>query len=248
MPKLIADKGMEQLKIDGGGNFQFSATRLDDLGATEYTLVTIAVDKSGSVNSFVKELLKAIVMIIEACKKSPRAENLMIRLITFNYELEEIHGFKLLSTIDTKDYIEPNCSSQTALFDATYSSIGATLTYAKNLIDQDFNANGICFIITDGCDNASKTTPSMIAEMTNDAFKNEEIESLITVLVGIGAPDNAVKSELDKFFNVARLTQYVDIGDATPQKLAKLAAFVSKSISSQSSALGSGAASQPLSF
>ena len=46
----------------------------------------------------------------------------------------------------------------------------------------------------------------------------------------------------------AGLSQFVDAGDATPQRLAKLAQFVSQSISLQSRALGSGAPSQPLTF
>ena len=37
---------------------------------------------------------------------------------------------------------------------------------------------------------------------------------------------------------------HIDVGDATPRKLAKLAAFVSQSISSQSQALGTGGPSQ----
>ena len=41
-------------------HYGYSATDLDDLGATEYTLVTIAVDESGSVGSFKNEIEKSI--------------------------------------------------------------------------------------------------------------------------------------------------------------------------------------------
>lgn len=136
----------------------------------------------------------------------------------------------------------------TPLFDATYDAIGATLTFAKNLIDQDFHVNGCVYIITDGDDNRSKVTPQMIAKQCKDALKKEVIESLITVLVGININDPRVKRLLEEFKNEAELTQYVDAGSATAGKLAKLANFVSQSISSQSQALGSGAASQILTF
>jgi len=72
------------------------------------------------------------------------------------------------------------------------------------------------------------------------------IESLIVVLVGINA--QTFNAKLAVFQQDAGLTQFVDAGDATAQRLAKLAQFVSKSISSQSQALGSGAPSQPLQF
>jgi len=78
------------------------------------------------------------------------------------------------------------------------------------------------------------------------AIQGEDIESLLTILIGVN--DNSYKSYLETFKDEANLSQYVSVGDATAQKLAKLAAFVSKSISSQSQSLGSGGASQLLTF
>jgi len=134
----------------------------------------------------------------------------------------------------------------TALFDATYSSVAATLKYGKTLIDQDFSVNGICFIITDGEDNNSNVTPLQVKNQMGIAIQGEDIESLLTILIGVN--DNSYKSYLETFKDEANLSQYVSVGDATAQKLAKLAAFVSKSISSQSQSLGSGGASQLLTF
>jgi hypothetical protein len=57
-----------------------------------------------------------------------------------------------------------------------------------------------------------------------------------------------MKSYLENFRINAGLDEYISIGDATAGKLAKLAQFVSQSVSSQSQALGTGGASQPVSF
>jgi len=249
MPKFSNDDMMETLKTSGAGAFKFSAIRPENLGATEYTLVTIVIDTTGSVSSFASDLLNCLKTIIESCKKSPRAENLLVRVVTFNYNynIEEFHGFKLLSMIDPGDYKDFICSGMTALFDATYSAIDAQLTYAKTLIDQDFNCNGCIYIITDGADNDSKVaSKTMIKKKMEEATKSETIESLITILIGINT--GMCKSYLESFAMEANLTQYVDVGDANSQKLAKLAGFVSKSISSTSQALGSGGASQPFTF
>ena len=74
----------------------------------------------------------------------------------------------------------------------------------------------------------------------------EWLESLSVILVGVNA--SRYKKELQAFQMDADLSQYVDVGDATPTKLAQLAQFVSRSISAQSQSLGTGGASQPLVF
>src|SRR3989344_667737 len=79
MPRLM-DDAMQTHRI-GGGNFSFSASRIDRLGAAEYTLVTVAVDETGSVSGFDDELLKMLVMAVEACKKSPRSDNILFRIV-----------------------------------------------------------------------------------------------------------------------------------------------------------------------
>jgi hypothetical protein len=56
-----------------------------------------------------------------------------------------------------------------------------------------------------------------------------------------------LKSYLDAFKRDAALDEYISAGDATAARLAKLAAFVSQSISSQSQALGTGGPSQAIS-
>ncbi len=251
MPKLMATSDNQIIDIPGTGNFQFSAVRIENLGATEYTLVTIVCDISGSVQSFADDLLECIKSIVMACQKSPRAENLLLRLLLFNDDLNEIHGFINLSDIKADEYDPLEPDSMTALFDATYDAVGATLEYSKRLVDQDFDCNGAVYIITDGMDNRSSMTPTSIKEKIAASMVKEEIESLVTVLVALNDPaldDQQVKKALKKFHEEAELTQFIDIGDATPGKLAKLANFVSESVSSQSQALGTGAPSQTLNF
>jgi len=252
MPRLMPTSDTQVIDVPGPGNFQFSAIRPEKLGATEYTLVTMVIDVTGSVRRFADELLNCVKSIVQACQKSPRVENLMLRFITFNEDLHEIHGFKPLSEINVNDYKPFDPVGMTALYDATYSGVGSTLTYAKSLIDQDFDVNGCVYIVTDGMDNASTVDPSYILSKIDNSIVKEEIESLITILIGVNDPNSGYSQEiakaLKKFKDEANLTQFVDAGDATPQKLAKVANFVSQSVSSQSQSLGSGSASQPLVF
>ena len=237
--------------LNTAGNYQFSYTSMDDLGATEYSLVTFVQDETGSVADFKTDMEKCLKTGIEACQKSPRAENLMARFVKFNSVdgIQEVHGFKLLGSIDPKDYDGVlNPDGMTPLFDACHTAIEATRDYGKVLASQDFLANAIIFIITDGMDNHSTYTPDSIKKLITETMRMEDcLESISIILIGVGTkayPE--VNSYLQDFQKQAGITQYVEIDEATPKKLAKLASFISRSISSTSQALGSGAASQLL--
>ena len=122
------NEGMVLHKI-GKSGFSFKGARIARLGATEYTLVSIGVDETGSVNGFQDELRKMLEMALEACKKSPRSDNLLVRVIYFstNYPngVCEVHGFKPLAEINPADYPDIHPGGWTPLCDAVFSSVGA---------------------------------------------------------------------------------------------------------------------------
>lgn len=242
MPRITGD--METHKL--GGSFTFSGARVESLGASEYTLVTVAVDTSGSVLGFKKQLRDMLIASVESCKKSPRSENLLVRVLYFSgsYKngVNELHGFKPLADIDPASYPEIQTGGDTPLNDACYSGLGAMNAYAKKLVDQDFNVNGICFVITDGAENASVSTANMVKEEQEKAVSGEVLESMISILIGVNV--SYYEQTLKDFQQEAGLTHYRDAGDATPRNLAKMAGFVSQSVSSQSQALGTGGPSQ----
>ena len=234
--------------INAGSGYKFSATKINKLGAAEYTLATIVQDSSGSVAGFAAALETGVKTVFKAMSKSPRKDNLMLRLTQFNDNLNEIHGFKLLGSIQESDY--DNClniGGMTALFDSVDEAIQTTSAYGKQLTDQNFLVNAIVVVVTDGQNNAGNIyDASVIKTALENARKSENLESITLILVGVTNDDNNLDTYLQKFVNDAGITQYVSIGKATPGKLAKLAAFVSQSISSTSAALGSGAPSQPI--
>lgn len=248
MPLLGDSNDLENHAIKGS-NYGFSATRVDDLGASEYTLVGITVDASSSVSSFEGEINKTVQEIVKACRLSPRADNLMMRLLAFSSDLSEIHGFKPLTECNVDDYanaIRP--MGMTALYDASCNLVQSVTQYGKSLSESDFSVNGILFVITDGMDNRSTFTPQSVAQALKDAVKSESLESIVTILIGVNIQDPSVSTYLKSFEKEAGFSQYVELGNADSKTLAKLAEFVSKSISAQSQALGTGGPSQSLSF
>jgi len=239
--------------------FQFSGVEADKLGGSEYTLVQLMVDESSSVCSFQAELTESIKTVVDACQKSPRSENLLLRVATFSsgYQknnINEIHGFCTLPSINKSDYDgKINPSGSTPLYDATLNAVESLQSYAANLNAQDYFCNGIFFVITDGEENSSTIANGTqgLLKIKNAISKlktSETLDSVKAILIGVNDSDSQIKTYLDNFKTEAGFDEYISVGDATAGKLAKLAQFVSRSISSTSQALGSGGPSKPVDF
>jgi len=230
--------------------YGFSGVGVDDLGASEYTLVTVVVDISGSVARYKDKLIACLKTILESCQDDPRAENLLLRVVKFREHVTELFGFRNLSEIgsDEFDTALDDIGGVTALFDGTHTSIDASMTYGSDLMKRGILVNAVNFILTDGYDNASKFGSSEVGKLLKKARLGECVESLLTILIGITEDDKNIQDELKAFEKEAGLDAFVDIGSATRKNLAKLAKFISQSISSQSQSLGQGGPSKILTF
>jgi hypothetical protein len=232
-----------------GSGFQFSAISDDQLGASEYTLVAIAADKSSSVSGFDKEIEGCLKTSLQGCIHSPRVDNLLVRLLTFNSKLDEVHGYKLLADCPINNYdgiIKPG--GCTSLYDACVSSIDSLATYGKQLIQNKYTANGLSVVITDGCDVGSTQTLKAVKEAVERSRRSECLESILNILIGINVTDPEVHRALEELQREAGFDKYIEAKDASPKTFARIAGFISKSISSQSQAINTGKASLLITF
>lgn len=245
------DPTMESHQI-AGTNFGFSAVGIDDLGASEYTLVGIVADATPSVTDFKAEIEKAVAEVVKSCRHSPRADNLLMRVTQFNSGPDspfEVHGFKPLEGCNPDDYNDfLSLARLTALYDASTEMVESIVRYGKDLAENDYECNAIVFVITDGYDNQSTLTRKAVKDAISKAIQVEALESIVTVLIGVNVNEPTMSQFLKDFEKEAGFTQYVECDNADARTLAKLAEFVSKSISSQSQALGTGGPSQSLQF
>lgn len=232
-----------------GSSYGFSAKRIEDLGASEYTLGLIVVDVSGSVADYQDEIEATVKQVVRSCRHNPRADNMMLRLVIFDDAVTEVHGFRPLVECHEGDY--DGCiqiGGMTALYDASYNGIKSATQYGRALTEQDFDVNAALFVITDGMDNRSKMTRVHVGKALREAVTSESLESVVSVLIGVNTAGNGLNDYLKELEKEAGFSQYVAIGKATEKELAKLGGFVSRSISSQSQALGTGSQSQSLAF
>ena len=232
-----------------GSHYGYSGTRIDRLGASEYTLVAIAADSSGSVSSFKAEIEACIQETVRACRHAPRADNLMLRLLQFDTHLDEIHGFKPLIECKPADYRGAlTLGGCTSLYDAAHNAVASVRDYGEDLVQNGLSANGIVFVVTDGGDNNSTLTPGAVRAAVESAVSDETVESIVTVLVGVNVGDAGLGQTLMDFSVAAGFDHYLELEKADASTLARLASFLSRSISAQSTVLGTGGASQLLTF
>lgn len=239
-----------QTSHQGASGFHFSGVKLSQLGASEYTLVGIAADRSPSVAGFAAEIEGCLSSSLEGCQRSPRVDNLLVRLSKFHEQLEEVHGFRPLADCHLGSYpgfLRPG-GHATALYDASTELVDSLATYGKLLSDQDYTVNGLVVVLTDGMDNASKYRPNDVKAALARARMTESLESIVTILIGINVTDPSVGNYLKRFKDEVGFGQYIEAKDATPKTFAKIAGFISKSVSSQSQSVGSKQASQPVTF
>lgn len=245
---IFNDETMEERTVKGS-NYQFSATRIENLGAAEYTLAALAIDVSSSVYSFQDEIEKCVQEIVRSCQDSPRCDNLMLRTVSFASHTKEIHGFRPLSECQIDKYDGQFCANGlTRCYDATIGQLDAMSDYAKDLVNNDYDVNGILFVVTDGMDNQSKATPNEIKKRVDEIRLGEELESLLTILIGVNITDPEISQYLKDLETSGGFSKYVELDDAKRSTLSKLAEFVSKSISMQSQSINSGGASQLIEF
>ncbi len=229
--------------------FGFSTVPMDSLDASEYTIVNMLVDESGSVGGFKTELNNAMNIVMDSCEKHPKSENLLLRTAAFSsMGIREIHGFSTLTGIDRAS-LAVSPTGSTPLWDATLDSVETTEAYAKSLNDQDYFCNGIIFVVTDGGENASRTANMAKIKTAVDNIRlNESLESIKMILVGVNDNNGSLSSHLTSFKDDAGFDEYISVDNVDAGSLAKLAQFISQSISSTSQSLGTGGPSQAVNF
>jgi len=236
-------------KTLGNSHYGYSAIGLSSLAASEYTLVTIAADRSGSIHAFRHEIEACLSEILRATRGGVMADNVMVRVTSFADTLREDVGFKPVLATDPdsmKGLIrDTGC---TALYDASLNAVEATTAWAETLCANGLAINAVIFVVTDGQDNASSATATDVAAAVRTAIATEAVQDITTVLVGVNVADASVGRSLMDFSVKAGFDQYIELAKADRQTLARLARFATRSITASSVALQGGHAVKSLSF
>ncbi len=251
----LANDAPGKVQIQGG--FEYSNVSIDKLMATSYTLGTLVIDLTTSLNGRESDLHNIVCAIAKKLKdEDATANNILWRVVVFNSRIgvKELHGFKLLQDINPDDEYPMSaftCDGMTNLYDAVGSTIEATLVEGKRLWDEELTVNAISVTITDGDENDSQKirSASIIKEKTDIALRGEQVESYRSILVGVNPGigsdwANHITKRLSEFQADAGLTEYIDIEEFDDSAVNKLILQISSITSDTSLKLGSGQSSK----
>lgn len=238
---------LQSFAIPGTG-YGYTGAKIDTLASFENTLCMTLLDESGSTISFARQMETTIKEIIMALRRSPRASNLMYRQVHFGTNYREHHGYKPLVECNPDDYdgcYQPG--GRTILYDASARAYREMQDYGERQVAMHYNCNGILFGLTDGCDYGSALNVGDVLSAKKKLLDSECLESIIAILIGVN-PEPSVQVKLKDFADKAAWDKYIEVENADSKSLAKLLEFIVSQTLSQSQALGTGGASQLLTF
>ncbi len=204
--------------------FHYSAVRPERLQQRAYSLMTLAIDTSGSIAPLADTLRQTLNHLVRSAQQQPIAEHVLLRALGFDHTRREWHGFQPLREVSP--YGPLHTDGGTALYDATFDALNATVRYAKVLIDQGFSVNALLFVLTDGEDNQSRLCPQDIAQLVTQSRQRETPSRLRTALIGLNTRRGSLHRQLQTFQRRAQLDDYLAVPDASPSRLAALGQLV----------------------
>lgn len=198
---------------------------LEDIAASDVTLVTVLIDASSSIAS--RGLEKAVRegqnALLDAFSGAKERDAVLLACWTFSHSADVVHSYVPVSDATRLDAKSYRASGSTALFDTWCNALAANVAYAQRLRDGGTPARSVVVVVTDGEDVGSSRTAADCARLSRDLLASE----LFTLaLVGVGGDVN--------FEHVAR-SMGVPPGcilwekDATPSGLRRAFQLVSRS-------------------
>ena len=157
----------------------------------------------------------------------------------------------------------------TALIEAGVNLADSLRVYGGLMVDDnDYEVNGGLFLMTDGANNSGKYPASdgsdnhHLKEAFDRIRAEEKIESFAPYLIAVGCTNPTYRAALEKLASDCEFTPvphhdeakrkagetlpFLDVTDVSTSGLARLAQWISESLSETSKALGSGGPSKPI--
>lgn len=161
---------------------------IEDILASDVTLVTLLVDASSSIHD---RGLEAAVRdgentLVDALAATREKDSILMALWTFDDEIRVVHSYVGLGDVtrlDAKNYKARGC---TRLYDTWCDALAANVAYADRLRSSGTPCKSVVVVVTDGEDVGSKKTASACAAISRDLLASEQFT---LAFVGVGTTD-----------------------------------------------------------
>lgn len=202
-----------------------SGRHVDDIQASEVTLVTVLIDRSSSIAG--AKLTAAVIqgqhLLLDAFAGSKEKDAVLAALWTFAGDATVLHSYIPVDDavrLDDKSY---RPGGTTHLYDTWCDAAGANVAYAQTLRDAGTPVRSIIVVITDGEDCGSKRPARVCKKLSEDLLKSEQFH---LGFVGVGKDVDFKKVAKAMGFNDGSILVQTD---TTTQALRAAFAMVSKS-------------------
>lgn len=198
---------------------------LEDLEASDVTLVTVLIDASSSIadrrlEGAVREGQNAL---IDAFSGAKERDSILLACWTFNEAAKVLHSYVPVdeaARLDAKNY---RGGGATSLYDTWCDALTANVAYAQRLRDGGTPARSVVVIVTDGEDVGSTRNAGHCARLSRDLLASE-LFTLAFVGVGTDVDFEAVAKAMGVPAGCVLVQK-----DATPSGLRRAFQLVSRS-------------------
>jgi uncharacterized protein YegL len=201
-----------------------AGTALEDIIASDVTLITVLIDASSSIAS--SNLEQAVRdgqnLLVDAFGGAKESQSILMALWVFNHDINVIHSFVPVSDAERlgSNY---RGNGSTRLYDCWCDALAANVAYAQQLRDGGTPCRSVVVVITDGADYGSNRTAGQCKKLSTDLLKSEQF---ILAFVGVG--DDTDFRKVAKSMGVPDGSVAVQ-KDVRPSELRKLFQMVSQS-------------------
>jgi uncharacterized protein YegL len=165
---------------------------LEDITASDVTLVTVLIDASSSIaDRGVEQVVRdGQNHIIDAFAKSKQKDALLLALWTFSTDMDVLHSYVPVDDavrLTAKNY---RGHGGTALYDTYCDALAANVAYAQRLRDGGTPCRSVVVVITDGEDTGSRRKAGDCARLSKELLASE---MFILAFVGVGHDANFIQ-------------------------------------------------------
>lgn len=189
------------------------------------------LDISPSVRPYAQDMTMAMrELFMGELKKSHRKNDIIIKAITFNDQVQHRSGFApIINLADDYLDIDPPSRGTTALYRAVYEALESTFKYRNDLEDQGIDVRSNICIITDGEDNESPDYAPKVKALLDELRRNEAWAGSFTItMIGVGQQVNFEAACKEMGLDLSCLVKI----DCSAAEIRKQMGVVSQSISS----------------
>jgi von Willebrand factor type A domain len=191
---------------------------LEDIVASDVTLITVLIDKSSSIAD--TQLTQAVRdgqnELVKAFRGAREKDSVLMALWTFESQMDVVHSYLPADDAVLLDGTNYRPGGATSLYDTWCDALTANVAYAQRLRAGGTPCRSVVVVVTDGADCGSRRRASDCKRLSSDLLASEQFTlafvgvgkdvDFIKVAKSMGVPDSCVLVQKDATPSALRRT------------------------------------------